>query len=88
LEGLKWIGRKEVGNAEKSSCGCFGVKGFKEDVRENLAEETEAKKGYFKLARQLRAKGFKSEARTVGSIARDEKEHFVRFSKIRQRLKK
>ena len=45
---------------------------FEKVLSGDLKDEAGAKKGYLKLAKQLKAKGLLGDARTVKSIAKDE----------------
>jgi rubrerythrin len=64
-----------------------GKRVLKEDIAENLKEETEAKNAYHGLAKDLKTKGFKREAHTVMGIAKDESDHHRLLTNIRKKIK-
>jgi rubrerythrin len=57
---------------------------IKKGLKSYLAEEREASRGYQKLSKKLVKEGLKGNAKTVRGIAKDERDHFKKLTKIRK----
>jgi rubrerythrin len=59
---------------------------FKQMINKDLMDEVHAKIGYRKLAKGLRRKGLKKQARSITAISRDEADHFKILRKIKKAI--